>query len=228
MAIWKVKTDKNRLISLKDRPDRFTNAKKELDKAGIDFELFYWINWKKIWLFFTKWNPTRYESNHWYGQVVEIDMIPTTRCPFPKSKMAGMAGCFLSHFLCIQDAYMKWYDRIAVFEDDVILSDNFIKKLEKEIKEVPENRDILFMWWHNQRWNTPTYYNKSVVIPWDVRWMHWYMVQGKWIKKLYELLCEWQTDHIDVMINRKFNTELNIYAFTEPLCWQWWATSNIA
>lgn len=228
MALGKIKTDKNRLISLKDRPDRLANAKKQMDKHKINYDLFYGINWKKIWLFFTKWNPDRYTSNIWYGQNIEVDMIPTMRCPFPKSKMAGMAGCFLSHFLCIQDAYMKWYDRIAVFEDDVVLSDDFIKRLEKEIKDVPENRDILFMWRHNQRGNTPTYYNKSVVVPWDVRWMHWYMVQGKWIKKLYDLLCEWQTDHIDVMINRKFAQELNIYAITDPLCRQWWATSNIA
>ena len=228
MNLWKVKTDKNWIISLRDRPDRLNNAKIQMEKHKIDYELFYGINWKKIWLFFTKWNQDWFMSNHWFGQNIEVDMIPTMRCPFPKSKMAGMAWCFLSHFLCIQDAYMKWYDRIAIFEDDVILSDDFTKRLEKEMKDVPEDRDILFMGRNSQRWNTPAYQNKSVVIPWDVRGMHWYMVQWKWIKKLYDLLCEGQTDHIDVMINRKFNRDLNIYAFTEPLCWQWWATSNIA
>jgi hypothetical protein len=228
MAIWKIHTDKNRLISLKDRKDRFDKAKKELESVGIDYELMVWLNWKKLWLFFTKWNTSRYESNHWYGNVVEIDMIPTTRCPFPKSKMAWMVWCFLSHFLCIQDAYMKWYERIAIFEDDVVFSNDFIERIEKEINDVPENWEILFLWRNNQRWNSPTYYNKNVVIPNDVRWMHWYMVQGKWIKKLYDLLCEWQTDHIDVMINRKFSKELEIYAFSDPLCIQWQSQSNIA
>ena len=228
MAIWKIKTDKNWLISLKDRPDRFNNVKKQFEKHKIDYELFYGINGKKIGLFFTKRNSEWYLSNHWYGQNIEIDMIPTTRCPFPKSKMAGMAGCFLSHFLCIQDAYMKWYERIAIFEDDVIFSDDFVKRLEKEIKEVPENWDILYLWRQSQRGNTPTYHSKNIVVPNDVRWMHGYMVQWKGIKKLYDLLCEWQTDHIDVMINRKFSKELNIYGFWEQLCHQWLSQSNIA
>lgn len=228
MNLWSIKTDKNRLISLKDRPDRYSAVKKEFDRVGVDHELMVWLNWKKLWLFFTKRDANWYQTNHWYGQTVEVDMIPTTRCPFPKSKMAGMVGCFLSHFLCIQDAYMKWYERIAIFEDDVIFSDNFIERLENEIKEVPENCDILFMWRNNQRGNTPSYYSKNIVVPWDVRGMHWYIIQWKWIKKLYDLLCEWQTDHIDVMINRKFNKELNIYAFSEPLCAQWLSQSNIA
>lgn len=226
--LWNVHTDKNRLISLRDRPDRYSAVKEQFEKHWIEHDLMVGINGKKLWLFFTKRDDSWYASNHGYGQTVEVDMIPTKRCPFPKSKMAGMAWCFLSHFLCIQDAYMKWYERIAIFEDDVILDENFLEKLESQIKEVPENRDILYIGCVNQRGNSQTYYSKNVTIPNDVRWMHWYMVQGKWIKKLYEMLCEWQTDHIDVMINRKFVKDLNIYCFSEPLCAQWLSQSNIA
>ena len=75
--------------------------------------------------------------------VVEIKKLT----PIEKSKFKdltdGEISLMLHHFECYKIISEK-YDYAIIFEDDVILGDNFKNKIEKNISDLPEDWDMLF------------------------------------------------------------------------------------
>ena len=67
--------------------------------------------------------------------------------PIEKSKFKdltdGEISLMLHHFECYKIISEK-YDYAIIFEDDVILGDNFKNKIEKNISDLPEDWDMLF------------------------------------------------------------------------------------
>ena len=59
-------------------------------------------------------------------------------------KTKGEVGCLKSHLSVISDAIDKNYDKIAVFEDDVIFCDDFQERFEYYIKNVPDDWEIMY------------------------------------------------------------------------------------
>jgi glycosyl transferase family 25 len=60
-------------------------------------------------------------------------------------KTKGEVGCLKSHLSVISDAIDKNYDKIAVFEDDVIFCDDFQERFEYYIKNVPDDWEIMYL-----------------------------------------------------------------------------------
>lgn len=56
----------------------------------------------------------------------------------------GSASLILKHFFAYREI-MKHHDQALIFEDDVILSDNFIDIFNKYINELPNDYDMLFI-----------------------------------------------------------------------------------
>ncbi len=54
-------------------------------------------------------------------------------------------GCFFSHFALWNECYKKAYDRILVFEDDVVLKPFFRTKLKMFLRKIPQDFDIAFL-----------------------------------------------------------------------------------
>jgi len=54
-------------------------------------------------------------------------------------------GCFFSHLALWNECYKKAYDKILVFEDDVILKPFFRTKLKLFLQEIPRDFDIAFL-----------------------------------------------------------------------------------
>lgn len=57
----------------------------------------------------------------------------------------GNCGCNLSHFLIIQTAFYMGLDAIMVFEDDVVLRENFTDMMDTCLADLPENWDLLML-----------------------------------------------------------------------------------
>jgi len=67
----------------------------------------------------------------------------------------GNCGCNLSHFLIIQQAKMMGLDAIMVFEDDVILRELFVKKMDDILADLPEQWDMLLLGGSHRKPATP-------------------------------------------------------------------------
>jgi glycosyl transferase family 25 len=63
---------------------------------------------------------------------------------FPPNHKKDIMSLSLKHYFIYQEVLDK-YDYALVFEDDVILDDNFMEKLNNYIKELPEDYDMLFI-----------------------------------------------------------------------------------
>lgn len=55
----------------------------------------------------------------------------------------GEAGCYLSHMYCLNDAITNKYEKIIIFEDDIILHKNFCQLFERATTD--RVNDILFL-----------------------------------------------------------------------------------
>jgi GR25 family glycosyltransferase involved in LPS biosynthesis len=60
-------------------------------------------------------------------------------------KRKAEIGCLRSHISVIQDAINRGYNKIAIFEDDVIFCDDFEKRFEYYSNYVPDNWDIMYL-----------------------------------------------------------------------------------
>ena len=63
---------------------------------------------------------------------------------FQKNYDNAQIAISLSHFYAYKQTSDK-YDNALIFEDDVILCDNFIEKLNNYMTELPQNYDMLFI-----------------------------------------------------------------------------------
>jgi len=57
-----------------------------------------------------------------------------------KNLTSGRVGCFTSHINCVRDAYLKNYQKILIFEDDIVKTKFYNKINWREVKEfIQEN-----------------------------------------------------------------------------------------
>lgn len=106
--------DKIYCVNLDRRPDRWEEAKEEIEKHNLKVERFSGVN----------------------GNVDNIVKL--------NGATDGDVGCTLSHYNIIKDAKKNDYDVILVLEDDVIFTDNLNELFEEYMKEVPTDWDMLY------------------------------------------------------------------------------------
>jgi glycosyl transferase family 25 len=111
------------LINLPRHEDRYRDVKMQLQSAGIAYERAEAVDGKMLSKEDLKANVTR--MARWF----------LTR---------GMIGCFLSHRYCWQRC-IEAGGPILVFEDDVVLADNFTAALSDALAALPEDWDVLLL-----------------------------------------------------------------------------------
>ena len=57
----------------------------------------------------------------------------------------GEIGCLKSHISVLQDAIDRGYEKIAIFEDDIIFCDDFENRFEYFSKNVPNDWEIMYL-----------------------------------------------------------------------------------
>lgn len=193
-----MQTDKTYLINLDYRIDRFKMAKKQFEREGINYTIFPAIDARKMGI---------------RGMNIENQ---------------GMIGCFLSHFFILQEALINGYKRIAIFEDDVILENDFKLKFETAFSQVPEKWELLYLGYYERLGQDgfKIRISENVVIPKDTWGTHGFMVQNEGIKKMWEKLKVIKT-HIDVQISQEIVPDLYTYCLYPALCRQSGIKSDI-
>ncbi len=189
--------DKTYLINLPHRIDRLRIAKLQFNKAGINgYKIFPAIDARKLNI----------------NGVIE--------------KNQGLIGCFLSHYFILQEAILNNYKRIVVFEDDIILVDNFKDKFEEGMKQITEKWQLLYLGYYERTGQSKLQVTENISIPKNTWGTHAYMVQNDGIKIMYDNLQNIKT-HIDVQINNDIVPKLYTYCISPALCRQSGIKSDI-
>lgn len=189
--------DKIYLINLPHRTDRLRMAKKQFEKAGInDYNIFKAIDARKLRI----------------KGVVEDNQ--------------GLIGCFLSHFVILQEAIRYNYKRIAVFEDDMIFVDDFKDKYEHAMNQIPDKWQLLYLGYYERSGQSKLMVTENISIPKNTWGTHAYMLQNDGIKIMYENLQEIKS-HIDVQISSEIVPKLYTYCITPAICYQSGIKSDI-
>lgn len=189
--------DKTYLINLPHRTDRLRIAKQQFDRAGIAMPtIFPAIDAKRLKLRGTV------EDNQ------------------------GLIGCFLSHYFILQEALLNGYKRIAVFEDDVLLSANFSARLTEAMAQVPDKWQMLYMGYYERSGKAKVQVSENITIPKNTWGTHAYMVQNDGIKIMYDNLQTIRS-HIDVQISEDIVPKMYTYCISPAICFQSGIKSDI-
>lgn len=174
------------LISLKRRPDRREQALAEFERAGIKPFIFDAIDGSKLPL------PAGWKDGH------------------------GAYGCLESHKRVLEDAILNGLDCIAVFEDDVVFTDDFQAKLSSLLATVPEDWDGVFI--GGQHRKTPKPVKEGVLRCSDCHRTHGYILKGEYIRELYRIWAS-NMGHADHIWGR-YQSRAKLYAADPWLCCQ--------
>lgn len=112
------------LINMDKDMDRLSMATKEFKKHNISFKRFSGVDGKSL------------DAG---TQKQYISPVCGMFCPY------GVQGCAMSHIKVWEDVVKHGYAHVIVFEDDVVLDDDFNAKLKDHLEELPRNYDILYL-----------------------------------------------------------------------------------
>lgn len=189
--------DRTYLINLPHRADRLRIAKAQFEKAGIELPtIFPAIDAKRLGV----------------KGVTEDNQ--------------GLIGCFLSHYFILQEAIINRWNRIAIFEDDVLLVPNFKDMLNTAMFEVPDKWELLYLGYYERSGEAKVQVSQNITIPKNTWGTHAYMVQGDGIKKMYDNLQTIRS-HIDVQISEDIVPKLYTYCVSPAICRQSGIKSDI-
>lgn len=189
--------DKTYVINLPHRVDRLRIAKQQFAKAGIcNYTVFPAIDAKRLKIKGTV------EDNQ------------------------GLIGCFLSHYVILQEAIINGYKRIAIFEDDILLVQDFKEKFDIAYEQVPDKWQMLYLGYYERTGAAKVQVSENVTIPKNTWGTHAYMVQNKGIKIMYDNLQTIRS-HIDVQITEDIVPKMYSYCISPAICYQSGIKSDI-
>lgn len=189
--------DKTYLINLPHRTDRLRIAKQQFEKAGVAMPtVFLAIDARRL-----KIRGTTEENQ-------------------------GLIGCFMSHYFILQEALLNGYKSITVFEDDILLVNDFKEKLQTGLNQVPEKWQLLYLGYYERTGQAKLQVSENITIPKNTWGTHAYMVQNGGIKLMYDNLQTIRT-HIDIQIGEDIVPKMYTYCISPAICHQSGIKSDI-
>lgn len=143
-------------------------------------------------------------------------------------------GCAMSHMMTWKKVVESNRPSI-IFEDDILLEENFINDLQKYYAKVPQDYDIIYLGcntcdYDNEYSITRVFsdlifpkkdfkrLNENVYIPSHPLGLHSYLISPRGAKKLLKLINGNIKTHVDIQINFNAN-DLNLYAIEPKLAY---------
>ena len=121
---------------------------------------------------------------------------------------SGALGCYLGH--------MEFYKKseglnyTMIFEDNVILSDYFMDELNEELKRIPDDFDVCFFNYSQQKSSTVIRCNKTIQKVKKIMSTKCYLINVKKVKKYYPSFFPIDT-HVDLKYAELIKQGLNVY-----------------
>lgn len=133
-------------------------------------------------------------------------------------------GCTLSHYNCWLDAKKNAYESVLILEEDFVCKEN---QWPNDLDLLPSDWDFMYMgrMKNNQTIDTP--YKNSIVKPGYSYNTHAYLISASGIEKAIntnpnldiipadELIVGFMGNHPREDVNKRFNVNLNMFAFSE-------------
>ncbi|MBS1611291.1 MAG: glycosyltransferase family 25 protein [Bacteroidetes bacterium] len=175
---------KSFVINLSTAPQRKANAINECWREGIQPEFFVGIN----------------NNIHGFGR----------NLPYISN---GAIGCFISHYMLMQQLVYRSEDMFLIMEDDIKLPRAFNSIIYNKLAQVPSDWDVLFCGWMLQNNGFIIAHSK------DAEWikvkgglgMHAYIVRKRSLEKILSELHVMR-NHIDIQLAQAIeNGRLNGY-----------------
>lgn len=134
------------------------------------------------------------------------------------SRKRGALGCWDSHKRLLKKIIDLNLDYCLILEDDVVFCEDFEKKFNKVLSELPTDWDMLYLGGWNQ--NPPIKFSENLNLAEKVYTTHSYMITKKFVPKiLHELENNTSTFKVDVLYGQI--QQGNKCFITNPiLCWQ--------
>ena len=120
--------DKIYVINLKRHPDRMEQFKKQLGAAGIPFDMVQRIEGV---------DGANLEKTPTLNRLIRVNDYQGS---------VGIIGCAMSHFrLWRRISGLNYVKRCIVFEDDVVLADDFVERWNEIISKIPDDCGFLYL-----------------------------------------------------------------------------------
>lgn len=108
-------------LTLREVPERTEHAKREAAKAGIELDFIYGF----------------------FGRTLEV--VPRIPMHTDYFINRGITCIFLTWLMAWQMAYRDGHDEFVIFEDDLLLPDNFKERFAKIRADIPDTCDMVFL-----------------------------------------------------------------------------------
>jgi len=189
--------------------------------------------------------PDRWESFRRSCPIPGVERFPAidgrkVRPPAWWKQGGGAWGCMLSHIRILEQALTDGMDQrgevLLVLEDDALFPDDFDERTARFLEALPSDWDQIYLGGQHRglRAKPPQRINAEVVRPHMVNRTQAYAVRGKFIRTLYQHLCDWPAHarcprhHVDHRMELLHKSgEHNIYAPTQWIIGQAGGKSDI-
>lgn len=190
------------VVNLDKDSDRLENIKDQCEKANIKFNRFSAVNGNLLNIDkLVKTNKLRLFKNSFFNHNKN-----------GRSSLKGSIGCALTHRKIWENVVNSGKNTL-VFEDDIILPKNFWDRLNKNIKEVPNNWDIIFLGGVRIYGSS---ISKNVIKAKATKTNFWnncgtysYLINPASANKLLNIINP-ISNYLDIQMNRQYNN-LNVY-----------------
>ncbi|MCB1712942.1 MAG: glycosyltransferase family 25 protein, partial [Candidatus Riesia sp.] len=119
--------DKVYCLNLKNRTDRMIHMDDQFSIIGVEYERFDAVN----------------------GRDLSEEEITVCHDDFKtKDQARGAQGAIKTHRSVLKDAIDNDYEKIAVFEDDLVFCSDFKDRFEYYVSSVPNDWDIMYLGCH--------------------------------------------------------------------------------
>lgn len=137
---------------------------------------------------------------------------------------ASEVGCTLSHYNCWLDAKKNAYQSVLILEEDFICKEN---QWPTDLDLLPSDWDFMYMGRMKNNKTIDTPYKNSIVKPGYSYNTHAYLISASGIEKAIntnpnldiipadELIVGFMGNHPREDVNKRFNVNLNMFAFSE-------------
>lgn len=198
-----INVNKTIVINMKKDKERLDYIKKQCQKANIKFERFNGIDGTKLNIDKLEKNKSiQFHKNSFFNHDRQ-----------GRSSLKGSIGCALTHKKIWEQIINSDKKNTLIFEDDVIIPKNFLKKFNFYSKQIPNNWDIIFLGGVRIFGKKITKnVIKAVSTPDNIMnncGLYAYIINKNSAKKLINI-CNPINNYIDIQINRHYNT-INAY-----------------
>jgi GR25 family glycosyltransferase involved in LPS biosynthesis len=195
------------VINLPHRSDRKEHVKNQLHKHSICHTFYEAVNGKNIDIDNLD-NFIITNKGKTYAKGVGKKKWGLTLTP-------GAVGCALSHLNLWNS--VQTHKNLVIFEDDIILCDNFKSRLHELFKEVPDDWELLYLGSHIKpkllQENSVPYF---VPVGKQVNGTGSYVINKTGAEKLRRLCFPLNENQIDTVMYNKFK-QLKVYHANPPL-----------